>query len=923
MSNLTQRHSSKRVSNSPSNSNTLTVSLSGKDKDNVNDTVSVSVSANDTVTTPSHHVLLQPAHTLNHAPRRSMTSLPQSHRTSSLLHSSKSTEANLARRSETQRSPPGLPGPAAAAAAAVVSDHGLPVVAYAPTPPDGAPEWQVTLIVKLTQMMELIGRLEVYPGFLFTCIMLLFAFVIGCWGFSVLWLVLPIAAWIHDSYRVREKREIADGIELRRLMDDDNYARELLGDNAPAWLRNPDSHKVPWLNNAIEQWWPFLREAIEKLISEVLTDALDANRPSVISTLSVERVFFGSRAPLVSGVRTYRMEEELRQLLFDIDILLNGDDMDVMLAVGYSAASAKIQLTNMSFSGTLRIMLEPLMKSLPGFGAISISFVQKPILDFDLSALKVNIMNLPGVSTWVSDAIKDGISASMVWPKKLVIPVTEIDDEIMTDLGHSRPKGLLRGVVVEAKDLINVERFGESDPFCVISLCTGSADTADLANEASTHQTRVKTSTLNPVWKEQFEFLVTDKNAQVVHVHVFDHERVGSPRAMGHCSIAVCDLPRAVCVDRWYPIEQGNGALHLILEWVPFSASASDTTLADVKDSMSYGIKHLQAKANTATVLDHEAALSGAPVQMHKSSSDRKLPLPHHKPLTVNRLASMPVDSNYTVHTTATSDNGNGSQSSQRSPSLRGTRNTHHRSPSSSSAVTSSGNYDPEKRWGLHRRLSDVVFEDTHDAYTRLPSDRDDDADADVSATNDSPTLNMKKAHRKRIGSLDLDSSSAVSTVADGTDNSNSNSSNNTSNNTSLSESKSNPWSHPSQLTCGVLVVYVDRCENLVAEDASTKSSDPYVILTVGNETFRTQTVCRSLDPKFGCRFQFKVSDVEADVNELKVQVFDKDLICDDKLGSLSLSMAMIQTRRKMKDYWDLDGVAHGRIYLELEWLGY
>ena len=66
-------------------------------------------------------------------------------------------------------------------------------------------------------------------------------------------------------------------------------------------------------------------------------------------------------------------------------------------------------------------------KDWPCFGAISISFVGKPDIDFSLKAAKMDIMSIPGVGSWLENFIKDTLVWLMVWPTVMHIPILEGD----------------------------------------------------------------------------------------------------------------------------------------------------------------------------------------------------------------------------------------------------------------------------------------------------------------------------------------------------------------------------------------------------------------------------------------------------------------------------------------------------------------
>ena len=77
-------------------------------------------------------------------------------------------------------------------------------------------------------------------------------------------------------------------------------------------------------------------------------------------------------------------------------------------------------------------------------------------------------------------------------------------------------------LVQKAKDLVNVERFGESDPF------------AEVEFQGRKEKTEVVKSNLSPEWNERLKFDLADvplSPRDSVVLRVFDHEKVGSSRS--------------------------------------------------------------------------------------------------------------------------------------------------------------------------------------------------------------------------------------------------------------------------------------------------------------------------------------------------------------------------------------------------------
>ncbi|KAK4772294.1 hypothetical protein SAY86_014069 [Trapa natans] len=90
--------------------------------------------------------------------------------------------------------------------------------------------------------------------------------------------------------------------------------------------------------------------------------------------------------------------------------------------------------------------------------------------------------------------------------------------------------------------------------------------------------------------------------------------------------------------------------------------------------------------------------------------------------------------------------------------------------------------------------------------------------------------------------------------------------------------------------TLGQLKVTVVRGKKLVIRDF--KSSDPYVILKLGNQTVKTKVINSCLNPVWNEELTFSLS---VPVGILNVEVFDKDRFkFDDKMGHAHLNLQPI-----------------------------
>ncbi|KAJ3693228.1 hypothetical protein LUZ60_008708 [Juncus effusus] len=88
----------------------------------------------------------------------------------------------------------------------------------------------------------------------------------------------------------------------------------------------------------------------------------------------------------------------------------------------------------------------------------------------------------------------------------------------------------------------------------------------------------------------------------------------------------------------------------------------------------------------------------------------------------------------------------------------------------------------------------------------------------------------------------------------------------------------------------GILKVIVSRGNKLAIRDF--KSSDPYVIVRLGNTTAKTKVINSCLNPVWNEEFTF---DVKESLRSITFEVYDKDMFKhDDKMGHAFLDLQPI-----------------------------
>ncbi|KAJ6726239.1 PROTEIN C2-DOMAIN ABA-RELATED 10 [Salix purpurea] len=85
----------------------------------------------------------------------------------------------------------------------------------------------------------------------------------------------------------------------------------------------------------------------------------------------------------------------------------------------------------------------------------------------------------------------------------------------------------------------------------------------------------------------------------------------------------------------------------------------------------------------------------------------------------------------------------------------------------------------------------------------------------------------------------------------------------------------------------GLLKLRVKRGINLAVRDLG--SSDPYVVITMGNQKLKTRVVKKNCNPVWNEELTLSITDLNAPIN---LTVFDKDTFTvDDKMGDASIDI--------------------------------
>ncbi|KAG3291640.1 extended synaptotagmin 1, transcript variant X1 [Ictidomys tridecemlineatus] len=695
-------------------------------------------------------------------------------------------------------------------------------------------------------------------------------YLAGAVGLSVGFVLFGLALYL-GWRRVRDEKERSLRA-ARQLLDDEERltAKTLYMSHRelPAWVSFPDVEKAEWLNKIIAQVWPFLGQYMEKLLAETVAPAVRGSNPH-LQTFTFTRVELGEKPLRIIGVKVHPSQRK-DQILLDLNISYVGD---VQIDVEVKKYFCKAGVKGMQLHGILRVILEPLVGDLPIVGAVSMFFIRRPTLDINWTGM-TNLLDIPGLSSLSDTMIMDSIAAFLVLPNRLLVPLVP-DLQDVAQLRSPLPRGIIRIHLLAAQGLSSKDKYvkglieGKSDPYALVRVGT------------QTFCSRVIDEELNPKWGETYEVIVHEVPGQEIEVEVFDKDP-DKDDFLGRMKLDVGKVLQAGVLDDWFPLQGGQGQVHLRLEWLSLLPDAEK--LEQV----------LQWNRGVSSRPDPPSA--AILVVYLDRAQDLPLKKMNKEPNPMVQLSIQDVtQESKTVYS------------------------------------TNSPVWEEAFRFFLQDPRSqelDVQVKDDSRALTlgslTLPLARlltAPELTLDQWFQLSSSGLNSRLYMKLVMRILYLNSSEICFPTGSGSwDLDNESPQTGSSVDTPPRPSHTTPDSHFG--TENVLRLHVLEAQDLIAKDRFLGGlvkgkSDPYVKLKLAGRSFRSRVVREDLNPRWNEVFEVIITSIPG--QELEVEVFDKDLDKDDFLGRCKVSLTTVLNSGFLDEWLTLEDVPSGRLHLRLE----
>lgn len=372
------------------------------------------------------------------------------------------------------------------------------------------------------------------------------------------WVYMPLSIiWL--SYLQIEK-DRSDRKAAMGIVTNTSVLR-IVEEELPSWIRDSEFQRVEWLNTILQQMWPHISQSIDAIVRAKLLPQLNKNLPPIFSELTIKDCSLGSISPKIIGIRILQSSES--NIRFDVEVRWAGDPL-FSLNAGMHLFPINVSLADLRISATIRVEILDFCSTLPCFKAISVTCMKKPYVDFSLKIAKVDIMNLGAANynlpTLLRHVIHMALTETALYPKKIIIPMNPDSSTDATLSVPLIPVGILHVKIVKGIDLLTVNLFGGSDPYVTLY-------SVDQHFRSTTKKLNV-----NPIWNEDFQILVFDKETQEVECNVYDHDVVRKDTFLGRFTILLNKLqPHQLITKSFDLIDVSNGKIVVQCKYSPVS----------------------------------------------------------------------------------------------------------------------------------------------------------------------------------------------------------------------------------------------------------------------------------------------------------------------------------------------------------------
>ena len=308
---------------------------------------------------------------------------------------------------------------------------------------------------------------------------------------------------------------------------------------------------MAWLNTLIRQLWPHVDKMVASEVHAKAREALGALSLAKFGIKSVSLAHISLGPPLkLGGIKVWDSGDG-DAIVLDIDLRVAGAEPNAIVRVATIAGpEIVIQLAGLQLRTTARVTLSPLLSAPPFFGAVSVSLLSVPFVDFSVTGLQGDLMALPGLEAGIAAALKKGLAA-FIYPQRLVVPVVPDPSGNGYPGLHPRARGALLLRLRGARGLPTVDAApGASiDPYMRVSV----------AGHDTVAETVKRRVTRNPTFDLEAVLPVFDATSAVLQLELWDVNTLAADELVSSAELFVAELlarQGGAAFSGWVPLQR-------------------------------------------------------------------------------------------------------------------------------------------------------------------------------------------------------------------------------------------------------------------------------------------------------------------------------------------------------------------------------
>ncbi|WZY94912.1 tricalbin-3-like [Brassica napus] len=318
---------------------------------------------------------------------------------------------------------------------------------------------------------------------------------------------------------------------------------------------------VEWVNMVLVKLWKVYRGGIENWLVGLLQPVIDdLKKPDYVKRVEIKQFSLGDEPLSVRNVER-RTSRRVNDLQYQIGLRYTGGArMLLMLTLkfGIIPVVVPVGIRDFDIDGELWVKLR-LIPSAPWVGAASWAFVSLPKIKFELAPFRLfNLMGIPVLSMFLTKLLTEDLPRLFVRPKKIVLdfqkgkavgPVSEDIKPGDMQEGNKDFVGELSVTLVNAQKLPYMFS-GRTDPYVILRMGD------QVIRSKKNSQTTVIGAPGQPIWNQDFQFLVSNPREQVLQIEVNDCLGFAD-MAIGTGEVDLGSLPDTVPTDRIVVLQGG------------------------------------------------------------------------------------------------------------------------------------------------------------------------------------------------------------------------------------------------------------------------------------------------------------------------------------------------------------------------------